>query len=252
MRNISNEDQYKKVLNEKGEVLLNEANKLYQDITNLINKRNKLLEELNHIVHLIDDSEKFKSVNKDRFTLIHRSTEKADQKYTETIKAAFKEKRIPLVISQILEYLEENISKLPGKNKRAYLTSFLNRNHTFERLSSKVPGTYILRKWRTTEENIELDIPLKKYIKAYVALKKMTSNKRWTKGLDSLKNFQKNKDETYPPIEYIDENNFFLGRWYRRQEIEYNRDKLQDKKTDELLKLNIDLKSKFKKMIQNE
>ena len=112
MRNISNEDQYKKVLNEKGEVLLNEANKLYQDITNLINKRNKLLEELNHIVHLIDDSEKFKSVNKDRFTLIHRSTEKADQKYTETIKAAFKEKRIPLVISQILEYLEENISKL--------------------------------------------------------------------------------------------------------------------------------------------
>ena len=72
------------------------------------------------------------------------------------------------------------------------------------------------------------------------------------KSLDSLKNFQKNKDETYPPIEYIDENNFFLGRWYRRQEIEYNRDKLQDKKTDELLKLNIDLKSKFKKMIQNE
>ena len=43
------------------------------------------------------------------------------------------------------------------------------------------------------------------------------------------------------------ENNFFLGRWYRRQEIEYNRGKLQDKKTDELLKFNIDLKSKFKK-----
>ena len=50
MRNTSKEDQYQKVLNEKGEVLLNETKKLYQDITNLINKRDKLLEELNHFI----------------------------------------------------------------------------------------------------------------------------------------------------------------------------------------------------------